>query len=549
MTASVLSTTTTTTTAPTLEDGSTRPLLRARVEAALAVAFGVALTLAMQGYQFGRSNHTVYLIDALRHASPHLLRNDWFATQTLHYHAAFGLLTRGLMKLGIIEPAFFIGHLALAVLLHVAWWRIVRALNGGTAAFVVSQILFHVSAAGAGLGMYQFLQDGAFLPSNIASVAMLWGIALWLSGRRAWSAVLFGVSGLFHLNYALVAPALWVLLAAISWWRDGRRPTALEWLGAVAMLELCLMNIAPAAIVIARRGTRMPLAEFIDLYVHLRHPHHYAPLEWPAWLWMSFLWPLPLAWLCFRTAGAAGRFKPIVGGPRPTQEASRVVAVILLLLVIAFFGAGVWYVSETLVQLSLWRFSVFVKLLTCVAAAMWIATQARRPWLPAAGSVVIGLAMIGACLARGPYFGLFSLVTDDPAYRAACDWIRANTPADAVFLVPPDEQDFRLRAQRAIVVNYKCVPQLSSELPAWRERLDQVLMTDIRALPTPFPATLAAIRHRYENLPPAHYANVAKRYDARFILVGHQLGAEWEPQRVTAMNDATPAYFLYDLQR
>src|SRR5688572_26002969 len=120
MTASVLSTTT----APTLEHASSRSLLRGRVEAALAVAFGVALTLAMQGYQFGRSNHTVYLIDALRHAQLHLLQNDWFATQTLHYHAAFGLLTRGLMKLGIIEPAFLAGHVMLAVLLHAAWWRI-----------------------------------------------------------------------------------------------------------------------------------------------------------------------------------------------------------------------------------------------------------------------------------------------------------------------------------------------------------------------------------------------------------------------------------------
>src|SRR5687768_8462856 len=99
MTASAL--TTTTTTRPTPVEHAPAPSLvtRARIEAVLAVAFGVALTLSMQGYQFGRSNHTVYLIDALRHTSPHLLGNDWFATQTLHYHAAFGLLTRALMKL------------------------------------------------------------------------------------------------------------------------------------------------------------------------------------------------------------------------------------------------------------------------------------------------------------------------------------------------------------------------------------------------------------------------------------------------------------------
>ena len=546
MSSSALVTTTTTTTTTTTSEpdhaapaSSSSSSLRTRLEALLAIACAVALSLTLHGYQFGTSNHTVYLLDALRHTSPHLLQNDWFATQTLQYHAAFGLLTRALMKLGILEPAFLIGHVLLAVLLHVAWWRIVRALGGGVGAFVVSEVLFHLSAAGTGLGMYQFLQDGSFLPSNIASVIALWGIYLWIVSRRAWAAVLFGFAGGFHLNYAIVMPMLWVMLAAVSWLRDRRRPTLLEWFGAIAMAELCLMNIIPAALAIAQRGPRMPLRDFIDIYVHLRHPHHYAPLTWPAWLWLSFVWPIPLAWLYFRASDAV---------PEPVVQARRVTTLLLLLLIVAFLGAGVWYVSETLVQLSLWRFSVFVKLLTCVGAALWLTTTRQARFLTTT-SAVIGLAMIALCAWRGPYFGTVRIVVQDKPYLAACDWIRDNTPVDAVFVVPPHEQEFRLRAQRAIVVNFKCVPQLSSELPAWRERLGQVLMMDIRQLRTPFKHTLYDMRNRYETLPPAHYANVARRYDARYILVGHRLPEEWEAKRVREMIDATTGYFLYDLQR
>jgi len=87
------------------------------------------------------------------------------------------------------------------------------------------------------------------------------------------------------------------------------------------------------------------------------------------------------------------------------------------------------------------------------------------------------------------------------------------------------------------------------ELPEWRQRLGQILMIDIRQLRTPFKETLYDIRDRYENLPPEHYANVAHRYGARYILVGHRLGDDWEPRRVREMNDATDAYFLYDLRR
>jgi hypothetical protein len=514
-----------------------------RLAAVLCVAFGVALTLAMQGYQFGKSNHTVYLIDALRHTHPGTLDHDWFATQTLQYHAAFGLMTRGLMTLDVIRPAFVIGHVGLAILLHLAWWRIVRALRGGIAAFVLSELLFHVSAGGTGLGMYQFLQDGAFLPSNIAAVAFLWAIYLWIVDRRAASAVMCGVAGLFHLNYAIVAPLAWVTLAAMARLGERRRLSVMELLGAAAMLELCLMNVVPAAIAISshRGEPGMPLDLFIRLYVRLRHPHHYAPLTWPLGLWLSFLWPVPLAWVHCRRGDAYH------GAHELTR---RVLDVLALPLVIAFLGAGVWYVSETLVQLSLWRFSVFVKLLTCIGAAMFFTALIKRDRLVTATSAVVGCAIVIACVVRGPYLGFFRIPEDDGKYLAACDWIRDHTPTDAVFLVPPDEQEFRLRARRAIVVNYKCVPQLSRELPAWRQRLQDILMIDLRDLPAgSFDRTLHEIRQLYDTRSPEHLEKAARIYNARFIVVGHRLGDAWEPRRVREMNDATVGYFLYDLSR
>jgi hypothetical protein len=394
--------------------------------------------------------------------------------------------------------------------------------------------------------MYQFLQDAAFLPSNIASVAMLWGIYFSMAQRRGWSAVCFGVAGLFHLNYALVAPLLWLALKVESRWWDGRRLTLGEGLGAAAMIELCLMNIIPALVVTAHRSGAMPLDEFVSLYVRLRHPHHYDPSAWPTALWVSFLLPIPLAWWAWRTAAREEWREPELAA---TREAARTVEILLLLLLTALLTAGIWYVSETAVQLSLWRFSIFVKLLTCVGVAMWVEQQLPR-WRPvlATAAASIGMAMIAVCVVRGPYFGAFRIAEDPPSYLAACDWIREHTPPDAVFLVPPDEQEFRLRARRAIVVNYKAVPQLSRELGVWRDRLREVLqMRDLRNLPRPFEKTLAAIHERYESLPPEHYADAARRYGARYVLVGHRLPDDWEPRRIDL--DGNTSWFLYDLSR
>src|ERR1039458_2372162 len=55
---------------------------------ALAVAIGTALMLVVRGYQFGQSNHNVYLLEPLRECCGFLQR-DWFTTQTLQYHGAF----------------------------------------------------------------------------------------------------------------------------------------------------------------------------------------------------------------------------------------------------------------------------------------------------------------------------------------------------------------------------------------------------------------------------------------------------------------------------
>jgi len=204
-----------------------------------AVLYGVVTTLVVHGYQFGRGNHTVYLLDPLRRAFPELLTNDWFTTSTLQYHTIFGWVSGWLMRVGQIERAFIVGYVALAVLLNVAWFKLVRRMGGSRLTYLLSVLLYYLSAAGAGLGVYQFLQDSSFLPSNISNVAMLWGIYLWMSRRYGWAGVALGIAGVFHLNHAVVALGLWMALSV--WQRI--IPTRGYWIGTAVVAVLCLANI------------------------------------------------------------------------------------------------------------------------------------------------------------------------------------------------------------------------------------------------------------------------------------------------------------------
>src|ERR1051325_10450368 len=96
----------------------------------LLLLIGIAITYLIGGYQFGLSNHTVYLIEPLRENNPQILANDWWATSTLQYHGSFSHMSAALMRWGIIRAVFLLGYLALVVLFHLAWWRLNHILGG-----------------------------------------------------------------------------------------------------------------------------------------------------------------------------------------------------------------------------------------------------------------------------------------------------------------------------------------------------------------------------------------------------------------------------------
>lgn len=509
-----------------------------------ALTFGTLLSLALHGYQVGKSNHTVYLLDALRHLDGTLLANDWFTNATLQYHGLFSLITRWSLSAGVFEPVFLAGHLLTALALHYYLWRTVAAVGGSLRAYAMAAVLIHVPAAGFGLGGFQFLQDGAFLPSNIANVAMLAGVA-YLMERRAWPAgVALGLAGVFHINHAVFAGPVFLAGVIAAFGGEWRRHRGAILGAGLVMAAGVASNVVPAFLHLrdaagaGEAGGRMPLAEFVELYARLRHPHHYYPRAWHPLVYVGALWSLvPAAYFLVRgrgrIPGAAFRVVVAVGG------------LLLAANVVALAFAGVVFVSERLIQLAVFRFSIhFMALAVAVTAwglvdsglvSKWWARAVAvavplvlgAGWAVAAGggagevargfvtakptavgitlitlSALCVLALIGftrrpdpmnpllAKLVRGAMLvlscgwmalagargqlGLAIIPEDPPEYVALARWARENTPHDAVFVVPPGEQAWRFEARRAVVINLKAIPQTSAELPEWARRMRDV---------------------------------------------------------------------------
>jgi hypothetical protein len=60
-------------------------------------------------------------------------------------------------------------------------------------------------------------------------------------------------------------------------------------------------------------------------------------------------------------------------------------------------------------------------------------------------------------------------IKDDDAVVAR--WVRDNTPANSVWVTPPDFERFRLLAERAIVADYTSIPFEEMAMREWRTRM------------------------------------------------------------------------------
>ncbi len=69
-------------------------------------------------------------------------------------------------------------------------------------------------------------------------------------------------------------------------------------------------------------------------------------------------------------------------------------------------------------------------------------------------------------------------LSDDTEWSRLCEWVRSNTSTSATFIIPLQSEDFRLRAERAVVVDFKSIPMNEAQTLEWWERIRRFLKVD-----------------------------------------------------------------------
>jgi len=421
--------------------------MNAREWAGLALLTAAAILL--HGYHYGTQDQAIYVPAVKKLLDPTLFPHDaqFFLSQTKWL--LFDEMVASVMRVtGIsLEPLLLVIHVASVFLVLLGCLRIARrcfaTAAGQWAAVALVAAVMVMPASGTRVPMV----DNYAHPRNLAMACILLTFPLVLD-RRPLALAGIVLAAVFHPMSAAIG-AVHMAVVALDW-----RPR----FPSVALL-------APALLVPAQLAPAGEWREVLHTY------RYYYLWGWNWYEWLGVTVPVAFLWWYSRRGSGAG---PRLAGRIALSTGLFVLAAAVLSAVPQFEGLVVLQPMRGL-QLA---FVFFFFFLGGWLGERFLAAQAFR-W---------ALLFLPAC-AGMTYFQLHSYPATPHLewpgrstrneWAAAFDWVRQNTPRDALFALDPlylqqpgaDFHGFRPLAERSQMVDYikdRAVASLTPSLaPAW----------------------------------------------------------------------------------
>jgi hypothetical protein len=462
------------------------------VAGAFAFAFGL-ITQVFTGFQpFPFGDDFAYAPLAEHRANPLLFARDvqlgTFASHALVYEWVYGL---GKATLGV-GPVFQAALTVLAVFSALALFIILRTLGAPAAALpLVLAIGVVVTEDGLGRGDFGGLISDFFHHHNVALTLVLGAVACALHRRivvaglclgaaayaqpmTAWHGAMIVGAGVLvvqprvvirlALIAALVAtPAAWLVFGQMGAEPGGvggidviedayrfRAPAHYdpEWASIGLTTLYLLAGWAGAGLLLRPKPSHARfaiagMAVFTALHLVSVGVYKLGLWEWLPFFILDANRSTPLLFVLGAGFAIAGCFQ---SGARPASFATG----LLLTAILALNG------------------TIASVIFLVVAACLWALGRVR--W----GLPVGAVALLAAALWLFPPTPFKSLLPDPT--RQMFDRIRAETPPDALFVIPVSMMDFRHYTQRSVYVDFKLFSVAQSGQAALtRERIDQIV--------------------------------------------------------------------------
>lgn len=462
----------------------------------------VAMIYCNGGIGVGASNHVGLLPVVRRILNPNYLPGDFNITLRFYHHRAFAyVIAGGSALLGEDRALIVLGVLAM-VAMSAALFGLCRELGLSrwgfltVAAFAATRFAW----TGRGLELNEFLGDPEVMPPLLAHTLCLLTLGALIKERYRPAVFLTGLAILLHLQIGLALALMTLPLYLVKLREFG-------WKEVLVLGALVIVPASPALWHVGhmlQRGLAKS-AVASAYYIDFRHPHHFELLSATAAFWvLGHLAVIALAYWWFRSAsvpvGSAGvpaRWEKSAKLPISSSLGKLLVCCLTLIgLCLLHFTDYYLVKNDKLAQAQLLRLSPLITILGTICFVLlvnhWLknfkrgtdfspSTQTEQTKVRSMLPVLANVALILAAATWGwysprrqavpYYFGVLRFAEEKSSWADVARWVKANAPADTVYLAPPGRNGFSVLSERSIVAEFKLNPDGSLYLAEWFERL------------------------------------------------------------------------------
>ncbi|MBD2157484.1 DUF6798 domain-containing protein [Leptolyngbya sp. NM3-A1] len=436
----------------------------------------------------GYTNEVDVLPLARQFADPHWMPNDWYLNQPAGYRFLFSSLVGPLIKVWGFLATSIIGRLFCYGLVAAGLVGIGRALRLSLPYLLLAIALFFYSWEDQGMTAEEWIVGGLEAKS-IAYGFVLLAIAAILRRHERQAAAFLGIATSFH-----VLVGGWAMVSGLPlwFWHNRKSFSISRFLTVGTFFSIFSAFASPA--VVKQLLTPVPESSISPsfIYVFLRLPHHLNPFAWNTVGWVRLgLFTAAFGLTVFLIVRQRNRL------PEAQFQACwdlilftglSMVPFLIGLLVAPLDAQG------KLLQYYPFRLGdVLLPLATFLLIAVSLEQQLRywnyRAW------AILGIVLLVVFTVSQTEKFVYSIEDiqgypdtqqeSDEEWRDLCGWIRRNTSKEAVFVtLPLNRNSFSWMTERAIVANYKFLPQTTQEIVEWYERVDDLTEGKLSSLAT-----------------------------------------------------------------
>lgn len=496
------------------------PSIQLLGQVSAVVAF-VSLRLLLDD-NLGMVNEVDVLPLAKQFADPNWIPNDWYLNQSPGYRRLFATLVGQMIVTWGFLATSIIGRLVCYSLIALGLVLIGRCLGLQFPLLLTAVGVFLYANPDQGVAAQEWLIR-ALETKSIAYGLVLLAIFCLLRQRYLPMALLLGFATSFHV---LVGGWTTLIILGHLLLKHRGQPFSRRRAGLLGFSYLLTSAFAIPSILshlLSREVSDELIPSFI--YVFLRLPHHLNPASWQPFWWLRLAGCLLILGLSMK----------VLQQHRKAQLIDRYHAQLdllqLTLISLVPFGVGLAITpfDDQGYWLQYYPFrvgDVLLPLHTCLLSACAVQCAIVQPQV--IRLVCLSLVAITCSLQWATFQSQLAALDQfpqrDPEFIALCNWIKTQTPADAVIISPPVELvEFSWLTERATIAKYKLLPQSKTRILEWYGRL-----ADLNGGTFPQPATARtqdardtirqALSEGYQRLRGQQVRSLMKKYAAQYFL-------------------------------